>query len=80
MRWLKLPVWKGRNRGFGYRSGIQVTKKQHVFPRSLLNILYCGEPPEVASSASDRKGSNFESCVWRAASPHSHHIRIGRSL
>ena len=29
---------------------------------------------EVASSASDRQGLNFESCVWRAASSHlSHH-------
>ena len=29
---------------------------------------------EVACSASDRQGSNFESCVWRAVSSHlSHH-------
>ena len=29
---------------------------------------------EVASSTSDRQGSNFESCVWRAVSSHlSHH-------
>ena len=27
---------------------------------------------EVASSASDRKGSNFDFCVWRAASSHSY--------
>ena len=28
---------------------------------------------EVACSASDRQGSNFESCVWRAVSSHSSH-------
>ena len=28
---------------------------------------------EVAWSASDRQGSNFGSCVWRAVSPHSSH-------
>ena len=27
---------------------------------------------EVACSASDRQGSNFESCVWRAVSSHHH--------
>ena len=33
---------------------------------------------EVACSASDRHGSNFESCVWRAVSSHprsSHHLQ-----
>ena len=28
---------------------------------------------EVACSASDRKGANFESCVWRTVSSHSSH-------
>ena len=28
---------------------------------------------KVASSASDRQGSNFESCVWRAVSSQSSH-------
>ena len=28
---------------------------------------------EVACSASDRRGSNFESCVWRTVSSHSSH-------
>ena len=28
---------------------------------------------EVACSASDRQGSNFESCVWRTVSPQSSH-------
>ena len=30
---------------------------------------------EVACSASDRQGSNFESCVWRTVSSHSSHHR-----
>ena len=36
---------------------------------------YCGEPRdrEVACSASDRQGSNFESCVWRTVSSLSSH-------
>ena len=39
----------------------------------------CGFEPhpdrdrEVASSASDRQGTNFECCVWRAVSSHSSH-------
>ena len=28
---------------------------------------------QVASSALDRQGLNFESCVWKAMSPHSSH-------
>ena len=41
-------------------------------PCSLVNIQYCGDRDrEVASSASDRQGSNFESCVWRAVSSRS---------
>ena len=44
-------------------------------------VLYCNlvsivgslRDGEVACSASDRQGSNFESCVWRAVSPHSSH-------
>ena len=31
---------------------------------------------EVACSASDRQGSNFESCVWRTVSSHSSHHPI----
>ena len=35
--------------------------------RSFVMIQYCGE---VACSASDRQGSNFESSFWRAVSSH----------
>ena len=44
-------------------------------PCSLVNIQYCGSlhDRELACSASARKGSNFESCVWRAVSHSSHH-------
>ena len=33
---------------------------------------------EVACSPSDRQGSNFESCVWRAVSSHSYIIILRR--
>ena len=44
-------------------------------PRSLVEIQYCVSlcDREVVCSASDRQGSNFESCVWRAVSSHSSH-------
>ena len=50
-------------------------KKKSFFPRSLVNIHIVGSlrDREVACSASDRQGSNFESCVLRAVSSHSSH-------
>ena len=45
-------------------------------PYSLAKIQYCWEPPWPRGSelGSDRQGSNFVSCVWRAVSSHlSHH-------
>ena len=43
-------------------------------PCSLVNIQYCGDRDrEVASSASDRQCTNFESCVWRAMPSRSSH-------
>ena len=44
-------------------------------PRSLAKIQYSGSicDREVACSAPDSKGSNFEFCVWRAVSSHSSH-------
>ena len=40
-----------------------------------ISVFYRGEPRdrEVACSASDRQGSNFESCIWRAVSSNSSH-------
>ena len=47
-------------------------RNQMFLPCSLVNIPYCGDRHrEVASSAADRQGSNFESCVWRAVSSRS---------
>ena len=42
-------------------------------PRVKVNIVGSLRDREVACSASDRQGSNFESCVWRTVSSHSSH-------
>ena len=48
------------------------TKNPH--PRVKLSIVGSLRDREVACSASDRQGTNFESCVWRTVSSHlSHH-------
>ena len=39
-------------------------------PRVKVSIVGGLRDREVACSASDRQGSNFESCVWRAVSSH----------
>ena len=51
-----------------------------IFPRSILphprvkvSIVGSLRDREVACSASDRQGSNFESCVWRTVSSQSSH-------
>ena len=64
MQWVKLPTWKVGDHEFVLRSGIQNSKTQMFFSRSLVKIQYCGEPlwpREVGCSASDRQGSNFVS-------------------
>ena len=50
-------------------------RNKNVSSPSTCESQYCGEPldREVACSASDRQGSNFESCVWRTVSSHSSH-------
>ena len=73
MQWLKLLAWKVGDRGFEPHSCIPVSKKQNVSsPFTRKCSILCGE---VACSVSDRQGSNFEFCVWRAVSSHSsqHH-------
>ena len=40
---------------------------------NIVNIAGSLRDREVACSASDRQGSNFESCVWRKVSSHSSH-------
>ena len=42
-------------------------------PRVKVSIVGSLRDREVAYSASDRQGSNFESCVWRAVSSQSSH-------
>ena len=42
-------------------------------PRVKVTIVGSLRDLEVACSASDRQGSNFESCVWRTVSSHSSH-------
>ena len=42
-------------------------------PRVIVSIAGSLRDREVACSASDRQGSNFESCVWRTVSSQSSH-------
>ena len=53
-----------------------VSKKQKmVFPHPRVKVSIVGSlrDREVACSASDHQGSNFESCVWRTVSSQSSH-------
>ena len=45
----------------------------HTSPRVKVSIVGSLRDREVACSASDRQGSNFESCVWRTVSSQSSH-------
>ena len=42
-------------------------------PRVKVSIVGSLRDREIAGSASDRQGSNFESCVWRTVSSQSSH-------
>ena len=53
--------------------GLKETKKILLHPRVKLSIVGSLRDREVVCSASDRQGSNFESCVWRTVSFHSSH-------
>ena len=53
--------------------GLKETKLFLPHPRVKVSIVGSLRDREVACSASDRQGSNFESCVWRTVS--SHHPR-----
>ena len=61
--WLKLLGWLG------------CLKQKMLLPHPRVKVSIVGSlrDREVASSASDRQGSNFESCVWRTVSSHSSH-------
>ena len=52
---------------------LQETKMFLPHPRVKVSIVGSLRDREVACSASDRQGSNFESCVWRTVSSQSSH-------
>ena len=53
--------------------GLKETKMFLPHPRGKVSIVGSLRDREVACSASDRQGSNFESCVWRRVSSQSSH-------
>ena len=53
--------------------GLKETKMFLPHPRVKVSIVGNLRDREVACSASDRQGSNFESCVWRTVSYQSSH-------
>ena len=53
--------------------GLKEKKKFLPHPRVKVSIVGSLRDREVACSASDRQGSNFESCVWRTVSSQSSH-------
>ena len=62
-------VW-GSVPGLG---GLKETKMFLPHPRVKVSIVGSLRDQDVACSASDRQGSNFESCVWRTVSSRSSH-------
>ena len=53
--------------------GFKETKLFLPHPRVKVSIVGSLRDREVACSASDRQGSNFESCIWRTVSSQSSH-------
>ena len=53
--------------------GLKKTKMFLPHPRMKVSIVGSLRDREVACSASDRQGSNFEFCVWRTVSSQSSH-------
>ena len=53
--------------------GLKETQMFSLHPRVKVSIVGSLRDREVACSASDRQGSNFESCVWRTVSSQSSH-------
>ena len=53
--------------------GLKETKMFLPHPRVKVSIVGSLRDREVACSASDRQGSNFESCVWRTVTSQSSH-------
>ena len=65
-------VW-GSVPGLG---GFKETKMFLPHPRVKVSIVESLRDRVVFCSASDRQGSNFESCVWRTVSSHSSHYPL----
>ena len=63
-------AFRGSVPGLG---GLKETKMFLPHPRVKVSIVGSLRDREVACSASDRQGSNFESCVWRTVSSQSFH-------
>ena len=53
--------------------GLKETKMFLPHPRVKVSIVGSLRDREIACSASDRQGTNFEPCVWRTVSSHSSH-------
>ena len=53
--------------------GLKETKMFFPHPRVKVSIVGSLRDRDVACSASDRQGSDFESCVWRTGSSQSSH-------
>ena len=59
--------------------GLKETKMFLPHPRVKVSIVGSLRDREVACSASDRQGANFESCVWRTVSSQSSHQKLPSS-
>ena len=71
-----LPTVAFRARVQGTVSGLGLLKETKMFlshPRVNVSIVGTLCDREVACSASDRQGSNVESCIWKTVSSHSSH-------
>ena len=69
VQWLNQPAWKSDIAGLNPTLALEVSNQQNVFsPLTQFNIVGNLHDREVACSALDHQGSNFQSCVWRAMS------------
>ena len=72
MQWVNLSLGKWETAGSNPDLAFKFQRK-NMFLLRFLNIVGSHRDREVACSASDRQGSNFEFCVWSAVSSHSSH-------
>ena len=71
---VRAAAFHARVRGsFPDLGGLKETKMFLPHPLVKLSIVESLRDHEVACSASDLQGLNFESCVWRVVSSHSSH-------